>query len=295
MKTYDKIWLENWLRAIVYQYAKVPDYEYLTIPEEYTQDGLNVGKWFKEQEELYNNHKLSSLQLSLLSSLRIKWMKTYTEGYRKWFHHCEQLEEYYKDNKTLSMPKDTYMSDGTNLFTWKTQQKQLYKQNKLQQYQIERLEAIGMEWNTKPKGNAPVNKSLRWNDYYKVAKKFYEEHGHLLIKEKDIIDGIPLGKWMQKQKERYLGVRSTPLSKEDIKKLEKIGMSWEPFVEAKWEYIIKLLTEFIKENKGKQKLTKDTIYKGYELGQEFMFIYKRYKNNELSKEKAQKLRMLGFR
>lgn len=294
METYDKNWMEHWWRTLVFQYKNTNEWEYLSIPTDYEMDGYKIGNWLVKQEELFSNHKLSSLQLTFLKMLRTKWLNVNLTPDIKWMYNYEQLKLYYQENGTLKMSKDTYMEDGTNLFNWKHQQKQLYKRNQLKPFQIELLEDIDFDWEIKVQDGSSSH-SPRWNDYYKAAKQFYEEHGHLLVNESYKVNDIALGKWIQKQKERYIGTRKGELSKDEIRKLESIGMDWRPLLEAKYDFTIKLLTEFMKENKGKQKLTKDTVYKNYELGKEFLPIYRKFKNNDLPKDKMNVIRMLGFK
>ena len=74
--------------------------------------------------------------------------------------------------------------------------------------------------------------AMEWEDYYKLAKKFYKKNGHLLIPNKFKTkngyeydeDGFKLGEWLQKQRTLY---SDFDYPTERIKQLEDIGMEWE--------------------------------------------------------------------
>ena len=69
-----------------------------------------------------------------------------------------------------------------------------------------------MEWNS-----VLIRK---WMSYYELAKKFYEENGHLTIPHDYMAEGLKLGVWMSSQRESYQIGR---LSEEQIDLLNSIG------------------------------------------------------------------------
>lgn len=87
-----------------------------------------------------------------------------------------------------------------------------------------------MEWNLKNRFE------IIWSQKYEKAKEYYEKNGDLLVPAKYICeDGIRLGAWIANQRLAYKN-RSipkekrknslTPLTDEQIKLLEEIGMVW---------------------------------------------------------------------
>lgn len=50
---------------------------------------------------------------------------------------------------------------------------------------IKRLTDIGMNWNLD-----------NWEFRFNLAKQYYEEHGNVNISQKEVIQGVWLGKWI---------------------------------------------------------------------------------------------------
>ena len=67
-----------------------------------------------------------------------------------------------------------------------------------------------------------------WEDMYRYAKDYYEEHGNLNIPNQyRARDGTRLGGWIATQRLVKKGLRRGVLSKERIAKLDAIGMVWQ--------------------------------------------------------------------
>ena len=65
----------------------------------------------------------------------------------------------------------------------------------------------------------------RWNEKYELAKKYYEENGHLNMLVSHITkEGAHLGAWIAQQRKMK---KAGKLSDERINKLENIGMIWD--------------------------------------------------------------------
>lgn len=122
-------------------------------------------------------------------------------------------KKYYEENGSLLSITDA------NLRNWIQVQRQAYKgkgtYTKLSKQQIEKLESIGMIWNVKGQG---------FSDMYELAKRYYEEHGDLLLPDKYEIDGKKVSSWIKDKRKAY---RKGTLSAEQIEQLEAIGMIWD--------------------------------------------------------------------
>ncbi len=90
------------------------------------------------------------------------------------------------------------------------------------------------------------NGTMTWEQYYELAKKYYEYHGDLFIPfyfktkngyEKDDI-GITLGKWMSRQRIKYF-----KLSRKKQELLEEIGFVLE-VREEKWQNMYSLAQKY---------------------------------------------------
>lgn len=66
-----------------------------------------------------------------------------------------------------------------------------------------------------------------WETRYKLAAEYFAEHGNLRVPAKYKANGVWLNKWLNEQRQAYLGKRKGKrLSEEQIGRLEAIGMVW---------------------------------------------------------------------
>ena len=74
-----------------------------------------------------------------------------------------------------------------------------------------------------------------WNQMYRHAELYYEEHGNLEVPVRYTTpEGYALGGWIATQRKVRAGTRYGSLSENRIKKLDAIGMVWEPHIERQW-------------------------------------------------------------
>ena len=226
----------------------------------------------------------------------------------KWNEKYKLAEEYYKEHKDLLIPK-SYVINGVNLGNWIAWQRQNYKNNKLSEERINKLNKIKMVWvvpkelynrNSHHKRKNPKLQKM-WEDKYKLAEKYYKEHKDLLIPYSYVVNDINLGQWISNQRQYY---RKNLLSKEKIDKLNKIKMVWvvprelyyrnhkkKPKVnkiEEQWNEKYKLAEEYYKEHKNLL-IPKNYVVNEVNLGYWIVRQRQYYRKNLLSKEKIDKL------
>ena len=162
----------------------------------------------------------------------------------KWKLMYELAKQYYQEHGNLLVPARYICEDGMRLGNWIQNQRKAYKNratpkeernnnsSPLTDEQVKLLEDIGMVWSV-GKGQ---NFQLKWMKNYEKAVGYYQEHGNLLVPSSYICeDGTKLGRWIQNQRREYKN-RSipkenrknslTPLTDEQVKLLEEIGMVW---------------------------------------------------------------------
>ena len=153
----------------------------------------------------------------------------------KWLKKYELAKRYYKEHGNLLVPR-VYKIELNNeiidLGAWINNQRQAYKNRNnrhISEKKIKLLEEIGMVWSSE-KSNDEILKS-KWLRKYELAKKYYEEHGDLLIPFSYVVtfadEKINLGAWMNTQRLAYKGTSSSKINEEQISKLEQIGMIWD--------------------------------------------------------------------
>ena len=135
-------------------------------------------------------------------------------------------EQYYIKNGNLDIPKRWISEDGYSLGLWLDVQRRVRtgKVNGiLTDEQINRLDKIGMNWDTK--------KDISWNKYYHAALDYYHKNYSLDVKSRYVNeDGVRLGSWLaQLRISRRIGMNSSYLTPEHISMLDELGMIWDVY------------------------------------------------------------------
>lgn len=192
-------------------------------------DGKNIYQWLGDQIKSYNKGTLSKERTELLEQIGISWNKNET----RWQEMYQLAKEYYVTNGTLTGVRDEKLKN------WVQLQRQAYRGNKkytqLTGKQIEMLEQIGMIWDSKEKG---------FSDMYELAKKYYEEHGDLLLPDKYEMEGKKVASWVKDKRKAY---KKGTLSEEQIKQLEEIGMIWD-VRQHQWESMYEQAQQYYRHN-----------------------------------------------
>ena len=194
-----------------------------------------------------------------------EWNKNY-ELAKAYYEHYHNLEVPY-DFKT----KNGYDSDekGIALGSWISQQRRVFKKNKISEERIKLLKQIGMRFETR-------DKKEEWNKKYELAKAYYEHYHNLEVpydfKTKNGYDsdekGIALGSWIYRQRKAYQGQDKCKITEEQIELLNQIGIKW--------------FSEDIDINLQKEKINgKNINRKKIELYNRFIDYVSKYKNDEL--------------
>lgn len=110
-------------------------------------DGFRLGAWAAAQRVRRKAGFLTDEQVAELDEYRFVWdcRETWWEtGY-------EHLKEFYRENHHAQVPKKYRSPDGFNLGIWmRRQRKRLGRavgnQKPLTEYQIEKLNQVGMDW-----------------------------------------------------------------------------------------------------------------------------------------------------
>lgn len=262
----------------------------LSIPAEYITDGgYPLGRIWADLKKAYNQNQLTEDDIRFLLKIGLQLTDSPQKKLEKWLDKANETEQYYKEQGTLSMPNTTLFQDGTSMFQWVHNQKKSYKQGELSEYQIIRLENMGMQW-------IRSRNVAGWNLGYQYARQYYEENGHLFVPRKYVTpDGFGLGNWIQEQRDRYLGLSRWEISDEKIDLLEEIGMFWEDLKNAEWDWFVGLLRECIRKTEKPFVIGKNYRYKKYALGEKVGNIIQQYGEGKLTTEQERDLRKTGFK
>ena len=222
----DNFWEQNF--KLAEQYYK--EHRNLDVPSNYkTKDGTHLGSWIGRQKQLHRTNSLSIDQIKKLNSIGMDWMDRVDRIWEKGFI---EAKEYYETHGHLNVPVKYETDNHFSLGTWIQRQRNLYKNNKISEDRIKRLTDIGMNWN-------PDN----WESRFNLVKQYYEEHGNINIPQKEVIQGVWLGKWIVSQKKAMQEEKLTNEQLDMLKTLpmEEVGRKdnlwWSMYEEAKKYYL----------------------------------------------------------
>ena len=200
----------------------------LDLPGNYVTDGIWLGKWLNEQQQIYlgkrKGKKLTTAQIEQLNRIGMSWKHRNTDV---WESHYREAKQYFEEHGDLIVSTDYIETDGKNLNRWLLTQRKYRSQGKLTQEQIDRLSSIGMVWQF----DDP------WEIGFAHAKSYYEEHGNLLVQGTYVCpdDGYALGGWILNQRANYAKPdKYRKVSPTQKKRLDEIGMVWSAVAE-RWE------------------------------------------------------------
>lgn len=134
-----------------------------------------------------------------------------------------------------------------------------------------------------------------WNDYYNALVIYYKKYGNIDVPGKYQIKGLKLGIWLMGQRQAYKGHSSSKISKEQISKLNELGMKWD--IRVTWDEHYKLLEEYYNEH-GNIDIPQNYVVNGVCLGTWLSTqrqIYKGKIKCNLTQEQISKLNKLGMK
>lgn len=270
----DYFWEQNFKLAKEYYLT----YGNLVIPTNYkSTDGKHLGNWILRQRQLYKSNSLTDEQIKKLDSIGMDWMDRVD---RVWENGFIEAKNYLEESGNLSVPKNYRSNTDFPLGIWIQRQRSLYKNNKISEDRIKRLTDVGMNWNPDD-----------WESRFNLAKQYYEEHGNINISQKEVIQGVWLGKWIVSQKK---AMQEGKLTNEQIEMLKTLPMEevgrkdnrwWSMYEEAKKYYL-----KFGNLNIPMDYLTSS----GKKLSDWIIRQRRNYKLGKMTSEHKEKLDEIGF-
>lgn len=274
---------EYWYELAKEYYLEHSD---LLVPASYiTSSGEKLGQWIGTQRSYYKGRtkrgSISADQIHALEQIGMVWDPLSAQ----WESAYEDAKNFYLANGHLMVPKGYRGFNGINLNAWLANQRGKYYQwadGYLSAEQIERLEKIGMRWDCY---------QSKWDEMYALARMYFEEKGSVLIPERYVTpSGVKLGTWLERQrKKRVLG----SLSAEQIEKLDKLGMCWDPFQEQFEKAFAEALLYFEKVGDLEIPATFETD-SGFKLGYWISNLRSSYKQGKLTADVIERLENIGM-
>lgn len=252
----------------------------LLVPKEYkTESGKNLGSWIKEKRKYYFKNKLTTEQIEKLESIGMVW-KVHEQA---WDDMFALAVEYANEHGNLLVPQKYITENGKPLGIWISNCRIFYKNDKLSQEKIESLESIGMIWRVHDK---------KWDDMYAMVSLYYQKHGNLNIPcDYHNANNISLIHWIIRQRELY---ELNKLSKEQVEKLERLGMDWKKSKRHNWSYMYRLAENYYKEHGNLIIPGRYISENGEHLGEWILKNRRNYIKGKLSSDRIEKLENIGM-
>ena len=184
------------------------------------------------------------------------------------------LLEKFKLREGNTSPNPQHQEDGLNLGRWVVHQRQI--KSSLSPDQIKRLNSLGFTWD-------PF--AEQWEQNFAVLQRFRKRKGHCRVVLKHIENGIRLGAWVGKQRSK-----KDFLTPDQLKRLNSLGFSWDPFDE-RWGESFAALQKFHK-REGHCRVASKHHENGLNLGH--WVSHQRTNKSYLMPSQLKRLNSLGF-
>ncbi|MCI9229133.1 MAG: DEAD/DEAH box helicase family protein [Dorea sp.] len=219
----------------------------LEVPVRYrTEDGYGLGQWILTQRRVRAGEKYGVLgedRIRKLNRIGMVW-----GSYRdlSWERYYKEAKDYYEKYGDLNTNVNTRTDSGIRLGSWicqlRTYRKSGIQRGYLTEERVKALDEIGMIWDVP---------DYLWEENYAECLRYYREHGNLNIPNAYCSPkGLKIGGWIRRQRLLRRGSRSdggdgiigengggtgAGLTKEQIARLDSIGMVWKTKPEQQWE------------------------------------------------------------
>jgi hypothetical protein len=235
--------------------------------------------WISDQRDLFKKEKLPLQRVQLLDSINFDWEPFTSE----WGKRFKELGAFQKHHGHCNAP------GNSGLGTWVGNQRSAYKKGRLSAERIQRLTAIGFDW------DGP--ETALWERRFSELEAYEKQYGDCNVPATWAMNRA-LGQWVAAQRGTYrnrtlpeaerLARRIGLLSDEQIERLNKLGFVWEP-LSTTWE------NNFAKLKAFRDKHGHCNVPKRWEdpsLGQWLLHLRKNYEARALS-EAERLARQLG--
>lgn len=275
----------SWNRCFAAAKAYYDEHGDLLVKNKYvTEDGIFLGKWLhnlrtSRKSEIYTGY-LTKDRIQALDRIGMQWdVLDYL-----FERNYAAAAEYHRTYGDLNVPVDYVNENGIRLGTWLSRLRTACKKGTLHltQAQTDRLNELGMNWGGKYQQT--------WERNYEEARKYRQIHGNLnMVPTYKTASGVPLGKWLARQRDFY---KSGRLSEDRKRRLDELGIVWAKY---SWDGKFALLERYYQEH-GSLSMPNDLVVEGVWLSRWLATQKARMKGNgkPLTSEQEQRLRSLGI-
>ena len=257
-----------------------------------TPEGIPLGQWLFCQRAIYNGNRsglLTEQRIKLLDAIGMNWNYAQDCFWENGFIHAEAYRAQYGD---LAVPAMYTCEDGYRLGAWIGSQRAVYGKRQsagvdpLESERFQRLEALGMIWR---RADASFEAGLA------EAERYARQFGNLDVPVSYVTpEGYKLGQWISRMRYRHLGCgNATPLSPEQIARLEAVGMRWQTRLDGKWEMRCAEAERYYAEH-GDLAVPVGCTVNGFRLDRWVQHQREAIRSGKLSDAKLERLKRIGF-
>ena len=189
-----------------------------------TEADFGLGRWLELQRQIQAGEKpgrLTAEQAARLEKLGIAWKQRMEQA---WERGYAAAREYRGEYGNLMVPVRYRDKNGFALGEWIVYNRQRFLGNNLSTDRAERLEALGMVWDTVQD---------IWEQSYCAAVQYWLDHGTLEVPVKYTTpEGVALGVWLGSQRAAYKAGTIKPVQKAW---LEALDVDWTNRNDRKWQ------------------------------------------------------------
>ena len=175
------------------------------VPNRYDKNP-SLGSWVSKQRQDYKKKGLTQDRIDKLNAIGFDWNRD-MQWDIQWDNKFAELVKFKEENDHCNVPGR--YDKNPSLGSWVSAQRQDYKKKGLTQDRIDRLNAIGFDW----------NRDMQWDNKFAELVKFKEENDHCNVP----LRFPKIGKWVRVQRQNF---KKKKLTFERETKLNKIGFSW---------------------------------------------------------------------
>lgn len=219
-------YLEKWDSMFNKMEVFYNENKHCTVPRDY-KDRTLYG-WYRKQKQLFEAKLLPKEHLDKLNSINFYFGDSHILLWeRKWLESYKQVLEIYKETGDSNIKRH---KDNTHplfkISNWVAMERGKYKNNKLKDWQIQKLEEIGFQWEmTRHPNQHHIEND--WFEKLTLLEGYKRENGDCNISQKNTNPKYEgLGKWLNDQRNNYKKKRKA-LTQERIDLLNDIGVVWD--------------------------------------------------------------------
>ena len=199
-----------------------------------TPEGYALGSWLNTQRRVRSGKIcgiLTEERIRKLDAIGMDWRGKYDLAWDKYYN---ALCKYKYEFGNIDIKANYVTPDGIELGAWisnlRTAKNSRRRGYYLTDERIAMLDKLGMIWD---------KLDYQWEKNYHACVEYYKEHRSLDIPAHYATkDGLRIGAWIRRMRKARDGrlKGAQPLTQDQIRRLDAIGMDWQDSFTQRWEY-----------------------------------------------------------